>query len=955
VTEHTNKIFTRHLLKQNYRELILIFSAFTLMVLVSSFSIGKILRDEIYGRAEEIILTAGANVRVGLSEAETTLLNSYYIVQGMIEQNESKQEILNYLTATTEWIQRRDQGLLRYYGIYGYINGEFYDGVGINPGDDFIPQSRLWYQTAIRSGADVGYTTPYADWVTGDTILSAVRNIVLDNGDLAGILALDIDINWMVEYISSLLPAVGGYGMLLSQNMTLLVHPDSTLIGSQLHNLGGSYEEIALSLRGGGNIIARRIQDSNGSSVIVFFSRIFNGWYVGTVIPYFSFYRNLYISAIIMIVLGLVLSLSLCYILLRFSAAKTRADKNNESKSSFLASMSHEIRTPMNAITGMAEMLLRKDLPAEARNNVLNIKQAGNNLISIINDILDFSKIEAGKLEIIPAGYSLSSLINDTVNIVRMRITHKPIRFYTNIDSNIPNSLIGDEIRLRQIILNLLSNSAKYTEKGNISLTIVMEKRDSEQVWLKITVTDTGKGIKSEDLGKLFGHFVQVDIRKNRNIEGTGLGLAITKKLCEAMDGEINAQSVYGKGSVFTLHIPQGINSTVPFAVVKDAENKKVLVFERRSVYAKSLCWSLHNMGVQYTITATPKEFTSALLREEWSYVFSGCGLYEKLKAIMDRVIFQDGKKPSLALMAEWGTEPPVSGIRIVYLPFQCLSIANVLNGAEESKGFVESSGKISFTIPTARLLVVDDVDINLKVAEGLMEPYHATVDTCQSGATAIETLKRGTYDLVFMDHMMPDMDGITAVSAIREWETERGIAPVPIVALTANAVVGMKEMFIEKGFNDFLSKPIDVSMLDEILDRWIPEEKRVISNEQIAINYSTSQCSLPDISGIDIKQGIVLTGGKEDKYREILSLFCNETEKRITSLENSEDIRDITIQVHTIKSATANIGAVEISTEAAQLETACNAGDINYIKENMDCFKKGLTDIIGNIREALK
>jgi signal transduction histidine kinase/CheY-like chemotaxis protein len=811
-------------LKQNYRELILVFAAFTLMTLAAYFSIGNILRGRLHERAEEIIISAGANVRVGLSEAEAALINSYYIVQGMIEQNESKQAILDYLTATTEWMRRREQGLLRYYGIYGYINGEFYDSVGMNPGDDFIPQTRLWYQTAIRSGTSVGYTTPYADWYTGDTIFSAVRNIDVKNGDLVGILSVDFSIDWLVEYVSSLLPAASGYGMLLSQNMTLIAHPDSTLIGSQLHDLGGSYEEIALTLRGGGNIFARRIQDSSHGSALVFFTRIFNGWYVGTVIPYLSFYRDLHISALILVVLSLVFSLSLCYLLLRFSAAKMRADKDSKSKSNFLASMSHEIRTPMNAITGMAELLSRRDLPEDARKDVQDIKQAGNNLISIINDILDFSKIEAGKLEIIPVEYSLASLINDTVNIVRMRLEGKSIRFYTNIDSNIPRSLIGDEVRLRQIMFNLLSNATKFTEKGHISLTIVMKKRDSEQVWLEITVTDTGKGIKPEGLEQLFSDFVQIDTKRNRNIEGTGLGLAITKKLCEAMGGDISVESKYDKGSVFTVRIPQGINSADPFALVENAATKKVLVYESRVVYAKSVCWSLENMGVPYTMTSTPEEFVKALLREEWYYVFSGYGLYEKIKQIMAKV------KSPLALLIEWGTEAFVPNVRFVSLPVQSLSIANVLNGKVEAKGSGDKSSVIGFTIPNARLLIVDDIAVNLKVAEGLLSPYNAVVDTCRNGIEAVEMVKRHNYDLLFMDHMMPDMDGIEATAAIREWEAEQETrSPVPIIALTANAVVGMKEMFIEKGFNDFLSKPIDVSVLDEILYRWIPEGKKNI------------------------------------------------------------------------------------------------------------------------------
>ena len=955
-----DKIKTSTVLKLNFRELIVIFLAFALMGLSAYFFIGRILRGHLMDRTEEIMYTAGANIRAGLSEAETTLLNSYYIVQGMLRRDASKQEILDYLTATTEWMQRQEQGLLGFYGIFGYINGEFYDSIGLNPSSDYIPQRRPWYQTAVRSGNTIAYTAPYEDLRTGDIIVSAVRNIDLEDGSIIGILVVDINVNWLEHYISSLTPAAEGYGMLVSQNMTIMAHPKRMMIGRQLQDLNAAYADIAHSLRIGQDVSARRLSDSgpNGLLVTVFFTRIFNGWYVGIVIPYFDFYHDLYFSAIILIALGLLLSVLLAFIQIRLSIAKMKSDEESKSKSSFLASMSHEIRTPINAITGMSELLLRGQLSDEARGYAQDIRQAGGNLLSIVNDILDLSKIEAGKLEIISVNYMLSSLVHDTVNIIRMRLGDKPIRFYTKIDGKIPNGLNGDEVRLRQILLNLLSNAVKYSEKGSISLSITIDRMESKKVWLKIDVSDTGKGIKPEDKEKLFVDFTQIDTKKNRGIEGTGLGLAITKRLCHAMNGDIIVESEYGQGSTFTVIIPQEIVSEDPFAAVEDVNNRKTLVYEDRAVYARAVRWALENMKVPYKLVMNTDDFSDALLGEEWYLVLTAYNLHKDIKPVMDQddSAFYENKKPQLALMVERGTEDYIPNVRFVSLPTLSLSLANVLNGKSDNQSYSGSSGSIRFAIPHVRMLVVDDISTNLKVAEGLLAPYHAMVDTSLSGIHAIELIKVNNYDIIFMDHMMPEMDGIETTTAIRAWEKEQqDKKEIPIIALTANAVVGMREMFMEKGFSDFLAKPIDVSKLDEILDKWIPKDKRekLIEEESSPVQRSYSLL----IPGVDTIKGITMTGGTVDLYMQVLSLFRKDAQERISVLKTAPSegtLRLFITQVHALKSASAALGAADLSDRAAQLEAAGKAGNMNFIQENLHEFTVHLEELADNIGAAL-
>ncbi|MDR2194005.1 MAG: response regulator [Treponema sp.] len=642
-------------------------------------------------------------------------------------------------------------------------------------------------------------------------------------------------------------------------------------------------------------------------------------------------------------------------------AAKLEAEQNARAKSIFLANTSHEIRTPMNAILGMVELILRKNISPDVYENAITIKQSGENLLAIINDILDFSKIESGKFEIVPANYLFASLIQDIINIIRVKLSDKPILFIVTVANTLPKELFGDMSRVRQVLLNLLSNAVKFTTEGYISLRVSGElvQNTSSRIMLCFQVSDTGIGMKKEDMSKLFDNFTQLTSRPN-NIEGTGLGLAISRSLCTLMEGDITVSSEFGKGSVFTASIVQDIIDSTDFASVDDPRHKTALVYDNRAVYAESISQTIYALGAPCDVALNEEEFILALQTKRYAFVFISSVLYQTARTIL----LQFARQATTVVLTELNeaVATPPDCITIA-TPAYALSIANVLNGNNKQVESAENTVlNIRFSAPSARVLIVDDIPTNLKVAMGLMLPYKMKIDTAISGIEALKLLHENEYDIIFMDHMMPIMDGIETLHKIRE---QGGIyRNLPVIVLTANAVVGMKEMFIEQGFSDYLSKPIDTSKLDSILFKWIPKDKHQKPHAMI-VRKKLSATMVSTIEDIDVTEGIRMANGSIESYYDILMVYIKDSKERygtlcsfLQTIEITEPEPPVlslfTTQVHALKSASASIGAKKLSEEAFKLEMAGRAAAIDFIRQNLGLFCSSLAVTIERIERIL-
>ncbi|MDR0516816.1 MAG: response regulator [Fibromonadaceae bacterium] len=917
-----------------YGQVLIVVLAFASMVVSSYVFVSDIEHLHLKRDVDTALSYMQTSIESNLLESRITLDNIAETTRIMLMSGHDSDMIKEYIVSIKEHMLKDKNRQHNTVNIYGVL--EVFGESSDSP----------WYKAAVEHNGEVAIIEPHLDTLLGTIIVTYTRRIFDDAGNPLGVICLDIRFDNVTKDIIDMQLTPGGFGFVLDSNLMVIAHRETAFLGNMLRDMNRSLSGFMDNLMQGKKIFEKKAMNYKNEKSVFFFKQIENGWFVGIAVPEVEYYKSIKRMAKFLFILGSLLTLVLSIILVRLinakeksdidmrrmgnryeailnaipfpvlvkssrqkvifinttaenflgrkqkdvvglpcrtfafsicdtdgcsvvcarrgqkqtrflhnggsyqadveilkdfvgktvsyveviqditkieQLAKAEAESANKAKSAFLAKMSHEIRTPMNAIMGTVEIQMRNGmLEPSIKESFMLIHNSGNLLLGIINSLLDLSKIEAGKMELVPTEYEIANVICDTARLNVMRNT-KQIKFELKIDENLPVKLIGDELCIKQILNNLLSNAFKYTEKGEVKFSIMAEKgKEQDDAVIVFKVSDTGQGMTEEQASKLFTtEYVRFNLETNRLIEGTGLGISIVYHLVQMMQGTISVESKLGKGSVFTVRLPQKIIDT--------------------QTLGKEMAEDLQDFKAKFSLQIKRSEF----LQEQ---------------------------------------------------------------------------------MPYGKVLIVDDVESNLYVAKGLMMPYELSIDIASSGFEAIEKITEGNvYDVIFMDHMMPKMDGIEATKEIRDLGYTQ-----PIVALSANALVGQAKVFLENGFDDFIPKPIDVRQLNSMLNKLIRDKQP------------------PEI----------LAKARKSKHvnEKLLSIFVRDAQKALPVLEStlenienasSEDFHLYAISAHGIKSALANIGEPELSRAALVLEKAGKERDRNTIAKETQTLLNALKEII--------
>jgi signal transduction histidine kinase/CheY-like chemotaxis protein len=832
-----------------YAQIFFVVVAFVVMVTASCLYVNYILKKNLQTRAEATFSHLETLIIAELTEPRTAMRAISYNIRSMILNGRSDEEVYNYMRSVAEDLKTKTDGFV-FDGLYGHFNvfGNIFFTTStdwaVTP--DYDATTRPWYVAGVKANGEVAFSPVYFNVRFQDFVVTVARQIFDNDGKQLAVIALNVPLYNITNVVDKTQLSQGGYGFLMDENFVLVTHKDKNVIGKSFQEVNLDFAAISEDLKQ--NLYMPVIETVNyqGNVSIVYFKKLENGWYLGLTTIKKEYYVQLKTMALIIIVLGTVLSAALILILIRIDAAKKKSDTENKYKSAFLANMSHEIRTPMNAIIGMTTIGKKAPDPNRKDYCFTKIEDASNHLLGVINDILDMSKIEANKFEIVPEEFELEKMLQRVVNILNFRMDKKHQKFSVYIDNSIPRTLIGDDQRITQVITNLLGNSVKFTpENGSITLDVRLAEKTNNICTLQVSVSDSGIGISAEQQTRLFKSFEQAESSTTRKYGGTGLGLAISKRIVEMMGGSIWIESEPEKGSVFffTIKVQQGTEEKrVTLSPEINLSDVRILAVDDETdilAYFKEIT---QGFGIMCD-TATSGEKALELINKNNGYniyfidwkmpVMDGIQLTREI-----RLRKYDNSIVMMFSAHEWSDvaeEAKTAGIdKFLSKPLFPSSIAENINECfDVNKRQIEKANaeEIDGVFEGRRILLVEDMEINREIVNALLEPTKLKIDCAENGAEAVRMFEESPtlYDVIFMDIQMPVMDGYGATRRIRAIEAElkenasdnnsaRNLRKhIPIIAMSANVFKEDIDKCLEVGMDSHVGKPLD---LGEVMNR---------------------------------------------------------------------------------------------------------------------------------------